>query len=108
MKLSAIATSKFKAILDKNEPNSILIDIRTPKEYSEGHIKGALNIDFYAQDFQARLAGLDKSKTYLIYCRSGNKSSKALSLMQKLGLNNVINLARGINDWVKKSFPLEK
>ena len=78
------------------ELNMTTIDIRTPEEYNSGHIDGAINIDFYANDFAQRLEKLDnKGGAYSIYCRSGSRSGKALSTMNKLGFTNVADLLGG-------------
>lgn len=77
----------------------IVLDIRTPEEYSEGHIEGALNIDFRDSDFEAKLAGLDKSKTYILHCHSGGRSGKANKTLEKMGFTDIAHLNRGIQGW---------
>lgn len=77
------------------EPNMTIIDIRTPEEYASGHIDKAINIDFYASDFKDQLEKLNKSEAYSIYCRSGSRSGKALSIMKDLGFINVADLQGG-------------
>ena len=90
----------FKELLIKykNNPDAVVIDVRTPDEFSGGHIDGAVNIDYYAADFKASLDALDKSKIYLIYCRSGNRSGRTLSIMQDMNFSKVYNLNGGYND----------
>ena len=84
------------AFIDRTkEPNMTIIDIRTPQEYSSGHIDGAINIDFYATDFAQQLEKLDKVATYSIYCRSGSRSGKALDIMKNLGFTDVADLQGG-------------
>ncbi|MFA5962267.1 MAG: rhodanese-like domain-containing protein [Parcubacteria group bacterium] len=73
-----------------------ILDVRTEKEFLSGAIPGAINLDIYAQDFSQKLNALDKNKTYLIYCRSGNRSKSALSLMKQLGFQYVYELDGGI------------
>ena len=81
--LKRIQRTEFKKEL--SVPGITLIDLRTPKELEEtGIIEGAKNIDFYASDFQNKLNTLDKDKKYLIYCRSGNRSSQTLEKMKSL------------------------
>lgn len=75
-----------------NSENFIVIDVRTPTEYAESHIKNSVNIDFLAADFSKNIAKLDKEKTYKVYCRSGNRSGQAEKLMRTLGFKNVENL----------------
>lgn len=74
-------------------PQKILIlDVRTPDEYRETHVKSSLNIDFNQADFQARILQLDKNACYKVYCRSGNRSGRAMELMKALGFKDVENL----------------
>lgn len=66
-------------IEDYNQhPNALLIDIRTPEEYSSGHIPGAVNIDFYDPLFIQSIQAVAGDKTLFIYCRSGSRSNNAL------------------------------
>ena len=73
-----------------------VLDVRTEKEFLSGAIPGAINLDFYAVDFSQELNKLDKNKTYLIYCRSGNRSKAALSTMKQMSFSYVYELDRGI------------
>ncbi|MDX9731042.1 MAG: rhodanese-like domain-containing protein [Bdellovibrionales bacterium] len=70
----------------------IVIDVRTSGEYAEGHVEGALNMDIYESSFRARLSALDKSKSYKVYCRSGNRSGQAERLMKSMGFKDVENM----------------
>ncbi len=83
-----------------SESNVILVDVRTPGEVSEGHIEGAsVFIDFYSDDFQQKVKELDKSKTYVMYCRSGGRSGKAAKFMVDNGFSTVYNLEGGISSY---------
>jgi rhodanese-related sulfurtransferase len=73
-----------------------ILDVRTKNEFLSGAIPGAINLDFYAPDFSQKLDALDKDKIYLIYCRSGNRSKSALSIMKQLGFGYVYELDEGI------------
>lgn len=75
------------------------VDIRTPKEYNEGAIKGAENIDFLADGFLSKMEKFDKSKPLYIYCRSGNRSAKAAAQLSEMGFENIIDLEGGYNAW---------
>jgi rhodanese-related sulfurtransferase len=83
-----------------------ILDVRTADEYQVSHIEQSQNVDFYKEGFSERLAQLDKDQTYLIYCRSGNRSGKTLTLMKKLGFKRVYNMHGGIGLWHKQKFPL--
>jgi phage shock protein E len=86
--------------VEKNtQDKRIILDVRTPKEFSEGHISGAKNLDFYSESFSKDLENLDKNAYYSVYCRSGNRSYLAMQLMQTLGFKNIINLSGGIMAW---------
>jgi len=77
----------------------ILIDVRTPAEFAAGHIEGALNIDFESGTFASDIQKLDKTKSYAVYCRSGNRSGQATALMAKDGFTSILNLSGGVIDW---------
>lgn len=65
--------------------DAVVVDVRTPAEYSQSHVDGALNIDLESGSFAQQTASLDKSKTYALYCRSGNRSAQAAQIMQQQG-----------------------
>ena len=73
-------------------PVSTVIDVRTPEEFSEGHVKGAKNLDFRNGEFEKSLPNLDKETTYSVYCRSGSRSADAVQLMRNAGFTNVVDL----------------
>ncbi len=84
----------------KEEKKAIVIDVRTPAEWQQGVISGAdLFIDYNSPAFKQQLANLDKSKTYIVYCRSGGRSAGASQLMIDSGFKNVINMQGGITSW---------
>ncbi len=68
-----------------------IIDVRTDYEYSAGHLDGALNIDVTSPNFADEIAKLDPQASYIVYCRSGNRSGQALALMNEKGFENVEN-----------------
>lgn len=83
-----------------------LLDVRTPQEYAEGHIAGAINIDVQSDDFQpAATQKLSKDSTILVYCRSGRRSLDAAEILTRLGYR-VINLKGGILDWQASDRPV--
>ncbi len=86
----------------------VVLDIRTPDEYAEGHIGGSSNLDFYEPDFAASLDALDKDLPYFVYCRSGNRSSQALETMKDLGFTEVYELDGGIITWAEAGLPIEQ
>lgn len=95
-------------LMGKNKDNQsfIIIDVRTPQEFASEYIESAVNIDYYSEEFQNELNELDKEKTYLIYCLSGNRSGRALAIMKELGFREVYNMLGGIIQWKVEGYPL--
>ncbi|UCB44107.1 MAG: rhodanese-like domain-containing protein [Dehalococcoidales bacterium] len=89
---------------EQDNPDFVIIDVRTPSEYADGHLENAVNIDFRADDFEAIISELDKDKTYVIYCRTGVRSAGARDVMEELGFNEVYNVLEGIIGWVDAGF----
>ncbi len=87
--------------------NVSVVDIRTPQEFASGHIEGATNIDWYQRSFRDLIQDIPKDKPIAIYCRSGNRTSKAANLLQSLGFSEVVNLNYGIVEWSRYHFPLQ-
>jgi rhodanese-related sulfurtransferase len=86
----------------------VVLDVRTPGEFAESHLAGAVNLDVQAVDFETRLRGLDRTKTYLVYCRTGNRSRKAIQAMQRLGFQSVFHMTQGIVGWQQQKLPLAR
>lgn len=86
----------------------VLIDVRTPDEYQQGHIAGSQLINFYGNNFKDEIAKLDQEKEYVIYCRSGGRSGKAVNMMQEMGFQNVHNMSGGILAWNRANYKTEK
>lgn len=86
-----IKAAELDSILQTEKP--IILDIRTKGEYNQGHLKNALNLDFYSPDFKTKVAKLDKEKTYVLYCRSGNRSGQ--SLVHFTDFKKIYHLNRG-------------
>ena len=75
-----------------------VIDVRTPDEYSMGHLKGAINIDVENPGFNTQILTLDKSKNYIVYCHSGRRAGIAISTMQSIGFTGTLTNAGGIDE----------
>ncbi|NIK73963.1 rhodanese-related sulfurtransferase [Thermonema lapsum] len=91
----------------KEQPG-VVLDVRTPEEYTEGHLPNAQLLNFYDERFRQKLEQLDKNQTYYVYCRSGGRSSRAVALMRELGFKKVYNLKGGIMDWQASQLPIER
>lgn len=88
------------------EPRPTVIDVRTPGEFAEGHLEGAVLIDVQSPDFRDRIAELDRDASYVIYCRSGNRSVGARETMAELGFTDVSDIDGGILAWVQAGLPV--
>lgn len=90
--------TEFKKLV--KDENTVIIDVRTPAEVSQGHIDGAtLFIDYNGNNFESKIDKLDKSKSYIVYCRSGGRSANASALMAEKGFKKVYNLEGGISNY---------
>ena len=81
------------------EPGVTVVDVRTPAEYAEGHLPGAVNVDVESGSFEQDIQQLPTDGTYFVYCRSGNRSGVATDQMAELGFTDVYDLQGGIVDW---------
>jgi rhodanese-related sulfurtransferase len=104
MNLDTAATEKLMS----EKAGLLLLDVRTPEEYVDGHIQGARNYNYYSPDFSTSMGRLNRDQPCLIYCATGRRSSKAREIMQKLGFQTVYHLDGGLHSWVKAGKPLAK
>lgn len=95
-----IGANEAEKLLKENK-KVVVLDVRTPKEFSAGHIAGATNINFNAADFEKKLAALDKSQPYLVHCAVGGRSAKARELMKTQQFKSIYHLEGGIKAWEK-------
>ena len=87
-------------------PDFIILDVRTSLEFQDGHIEGALSIDVNLPSFSEELEQLDRNATYLVYCRTGNRSRTALTMMDHLAFTRAYHLTNGITEWVDTGLPV--
>ena len=95
--IATLSADEFFSSMEqaRAEDNAVVLDIRTPGEFSRGHAPGALNIDYYDRDFADMLSELDRDRSYYIYCQSGNRSGRSLAQFRRLGFKSVHDLAGG-------------
>lgn len=93
--------------LERVTDDDLILDVRTPDEFAEGHMVGAQNIDVMAPDFKKRVAELDTSKTAYLYCRSGNRSGNAATILKGMGFEEAHNVG-GLSDLARAGAPLER
>jgi len=89
----------------KELPSAPVLDVRTPDEYSKGHLVNSVNIDWKGNDFDKQIASLDKSKPVMVYCLSGARSSAAASKMEEMGFKEIYKLDGGIMKWRAANLP---
>jgi len=106
-KVQDVDAAQAMELLQKNSEIKIL-DVRTGFEFNRGHLKDAINLNYYSRKFKDELSKLDKNATWLVHCRSGVRSSKTLPIMKRAGFTNIIHLTGGINDWNKAGLPVIK
>jgi rhodanese-related sulfurtransferase len=87
------------------DPDFVLLDVRTRKEFDAERIAGAVIVDYNSPSFRENIAKLDRSKSYLVYCRTGNRTNGAVKVMRELGFPNVYEFAGGITKWKEAGFP---
>ena len=112
--VEAAATSGIRVVSPEDaaatiaEPPAdlVILDVRTPKEFSEGHLDGAVMLDFYREDFADALGEFDPDVPYVLYCRSGNRSGQARAIMADLGFTSVEDVDGGILNWVDAGLPI--
>ena len=106
--ITALAPTEASNLIEKHKGDSefVILDIRTPGEYQSGHLQDAIMIDFYAQSFADEIGRLDRDKSYLVYCRSGNRSARSMDLFKKLQFQKIYHLSSGIREWISKGLPL--
>jgi rhodanese-related sulfurtransferase len=94
-KITEVSQSEFDKV--------VLVDVRTPEEYNDGHLENALNIDWYNDSFTKEFEKIDKKKTIYLYCRSGKRSADATKYLDSLGYGKVVNLEGGYIAWAEKN-----
>jgi len=96
--IKRVSVEETKKLLMGNE-EIIILDVRTSGEFDEGHIDNVINRDILKDDFKEQIGKLDKNKTYLIYCRTDNRSDGALKVMVEQGFENIYQMLGGFEEW---------
>ena len=94
----------FKKKVETTE-NPVIVDVRTPEEYSEGHLANAMNMDWDGDAFHQQIQSLDKNASVFVYCYGGGRSSAAAKELKKQGFKNVYDLKGGFSAWKKAGLP---
>lgn len=97
--------------LTLNHDEVVVLDVRTPKEFSKAHIHGALNINIHSPLFTQKVAELDRNKTYIVHCAvnpRGGRGDKSIHIMNELGFNKLWSLNGGLNAWKRADLPVNR
>ena len=103
-----ISVQEAAALLADPPDGLIILDVRTPQEFREGHLAGARNMDFFGSRFELDTADLPKDAPLLIYCRSGKRSAAAAESLAGSGATRILHMHSGIEGWKAAGLPLEK
>ena len=88
--------------LIKSTNNLIILDVRTPEEWKEGVISGAMTIDFFGENFADKVGKLDSSRPVLVYCKAGGRSAKSTQILENAGFSKIYNLLGGYSTYIEK------
>jgi phage shock protein E len=103
---ATISAQQAASVVAEPPGDLVVLDVRTPEEYAEGHLDGAVLVDFYDPDFADQLSQLDPDVPYLVYCRSGNRSGQTLTTMEQLGFASAADVDGGIVAWQGAGLPV--
>lgn len=106
-KIEDIQLEEAFALMEDNRDNDdfVIIDLRSAKEYANGHIEEAVNLDYSASDFARELEELDRDMAYLLYSRTDDVSGRVLDMMAELGFIEVYNMLGGMEQWERVGLP---
>lgn len=105
-----IEVDEARVIIEEKKGSAefVILDVRTAGEYSDGHIEGSTNIDVKSESFKEEVGKLDKSKTYLVHCRTGRRSDIAVKAMEDMGFADIYWMPGGIIGWQDAGYPVTK
>jgi len=103
-----ISVQDAAALLQNPPQGLVIVDVRTPAEFREGHLPGAVNMDYFGGPFETQIQSLPKTAPVLLYCRTGNRSASAYETMTKAGIGNILHMNEGITKWQQLGLPQEK
>lgn len=98
--IHSISVDEAKTMIEGND-QLIIVDARTPEEFADGHLDGAINVDVKADDFTEQILKMSKEESYLVYCRSGKRSTKASNIMADQGFKTLYNMDGGYLAWTE-------
>ncbi|MBT6501436.1 MAG: rhodanese-like domain-containing protein [Deltaproteobacteria bacterium] len=107
VEIKDISPAEAYELIQKNShsPDFEILDVRTEKEYNNGHLENAILMNFFSPQFKEQLNELDRNRTYLVYCKMGGRSKIAQKRMEKLGFKTVYNIPGGKDRWIVEEIP---
>lgn len=105
----ALTPLEAQKLIEENRDNAkfVIIDLRTKREFDDGHIEGARQIHFYATNFMRVMSQFDRESTLLLYCQKGRQSPLAFRALQRLRFAQIFMLDGGIDEWIDAGLPTE-
>ena len=105
--VTAVSATQAQSLIQQNQgnPQFVILDVRTPAEFAEGHIAGAVNLNYLDNNFKTELGKLNRDDTYLVHCRTGGRSDGAVGVMQERGVKQVYHMTGGIIEWQDQGLP---
>lgn len=103
LKVKVINAQQFK----QDSKNKTIVDVRTEEEFGRGHLKNAINIDFFDENYLDYFAKFNKKEPIYLYCRSGRRSNDVANELKKIGFEEVYDLKGGLIEWKQNNFELE-
>ncbi|WP_462249909.1 rhodanese-like domain-containing protein [Ekhidna sp.] len=104
----AVETIDAEKLIELQDNGVKVVDVRTAKEFAQGHIPGAINIDFYASDFVERMKTFKNDESIIIHCEVGGRSGKASKILEKESFSKIYDYTGGYKDWKMKGFEIER
>lgn len=108
--IKILSVQEATELIDENNenPEFVILDVRTVEEHEAGHIPDSVNIDYKSPNFKEEAGKLEKEKVYLTYCRSGKRSAKSAEIMKEIGFENIYMIDGGIVAWEKAGLPISQ
>lgn len=103
-----IEAKQAAELIKEKKQDLVVVDVRTPGEFAQGHIAGSQNINFFGPRFDMDIMKLPKDKPVLLYCKTGRRSEAAAGLLKEAGHDDILNLKGGVDAWLKMGGKLEK
>jgi rhodanese-related sulfurtransferase len=105
-KTQDVSPNQAVELISKQKP--LILDVRTPEEFADGHLAGAVNISSADPEFTKKIAALDQTRPLLVHCAAGGRSRRVLPALQALRFPSIHHLADGFNGWLDAGKPVQK